>query len=70
MAKEPKIFDELACEVCGKQLSRKQPLWDTAWLGVYWCGSTECAYELLLGNCEELDPEDSCNQEDIYEEKD
>lgn len=58
-----KIFDELRCLHCGKKLSRKQPLYETAWLGVYWCGKAECAYEILMNECEELDPNDKCNYE-------
>ncbi len=64
MARLGKILDELRCDVCSKKLSRKQPLWDTAWLGVYWCGRDRCAAELLLGNCEEFDVDDPCNHED------
>lgn len=59
-----KILDELCCQSCGKKLSKKQPLFDTAWLGVYWCGAGNCASQILEGNCEEFDPEDPCNQED------
>ena len=57
-----KILDELVCSHCGKKLSHKQPLYETAWSGVYWCGSPECAYEILMGECEELDPDDECNK--------
>jgi len=64
MAKLGPILDELCCEACGKQLSHKQPLWDTAWLGVYWCGSGECALDILQGNCEEFDADDPTNHED------
>lgn len=60
---EAKILDELCCEGCGKQLSPKQPLFDTAWSGVYWCGKTDCALAILEGNGEELNAEDKCNHE-------
>lgn len=59
-----KIFDELHCQNCGKKLSNKQPLFDTAWSGVYWCGSIDCAMEIMSNCCEEFDSEDECNRED------
>ncbi len=59
-----KIFDELKCEVCGKKLSAKQTLFDTAWSGVYWCGGPECALELLQECCEELSADNPCNWDD------
>lgn len=64
MARLGKIYDELRCSSCGKKLSKKQTLFDTAWLGVYWCGQQECAYYILDGECEELDVDDPCNHEE------
>jgi hypothetical protein len=58
-----KILDELKCDSCGKKLSKKQPLFETAWSGVYWCGSPGCANEILFEQCNELDPEDDVNHE-------
>lgn len=58
-----KIINELRCACCGKKLSSKQPLFDTAWSGVYWCGDPECANWILQGNCTELDATDECNRE-------
>ncbi len=59
-----KILDELRCMSCGKKLSRKQELFDTAWLGIYWCGAPACAMEIMEAECEELDYEDDCYHED------
>ena len=64
MARLGKILDELKCDSCGKKLSRKEPLFDTAWSGVYWCGQTECAYNILDAECEEFDFDDPNNHED------
>ena len=59
-----KILDELCCGACGQKLSRKHPLFDTAWSGLYWCGRPSCAFDILDAECEELDYEDTCNHED------
>ena len=58
-----KIMEELRCHECGKKLSRKQPLFDTAWSGLYWCGSPECAYEIMAENCAEFDADDPINHD-------
>lgn len=58
------ILDELRCASCDKKLSEEQSLFDTAWLGIYWCGSSDCAYDILDSQCEELDPDDENNRED------
>ena len=58
-----KILNELKCSACGKKLSKKQTLFDTAWLGTYWCGKTECAKYIMDNCCEELDPDDDTNRE-------
>ena len=58
-----KILDEACCSGCGKQLSAKQPLFDTAWSGVYWCGNAKCAQGILEANCEEISAEDKCYHE-------
>jgi hypothetical protein len=59
-----KILDELVCDACGKKLSKKQQLFDTGWLGVHWCGEESCAADIMQDNCDEMDPDDSCNHED------
>lgn len=59
-----KLYDELKCYICEKVLSEDQELYETAWSGVYWCGSNECAGEILTDLCEELDFTDPDNWED------
>lgn len=56
-----KILDEMRCSICGRKLSRAKALFETAWSGVYWCGSEPCAFELLTNECEELDAMESKN---------
>ncbi len=55
-----RISDEMKCSVCGKKLSKKQVLFDTAWSGVYWCGDQECAQSLLETQCTEFSADDPC----------
>ena len=59
-----KVFDELRCYSCERKLSKKNALFETAWSGVYWCGSEECAGVILHNCCDELDYKDPCNHED------
>ena len=59
-----RILDEMRCSACRKKLSETQSLFDTAWLGVYWCGSDRCAVKIMNDYTEEFDPEDECLQED------
>lgn len=59
-----KIIDDLRCDACGKKLSKKQPLFDTGWLGVHWCGADKCAAEIMENNCDEMGAADPCNYED------
>ena len=60
-----RILSELTCASCGDSLSTKQQLFDTAWLGVFWCGSADCAFEILDSNCTEFDPYDYCNRYEV-----
>lgn len=43
--KETKYYEELVC-VCGKR-PKGSGFYQTAWLGVYWCGCGYCAGEIL-----------------------
>ena len=63
-----KVMDELQCSNCGRKLSVKHSLYETAWSGVYWCGRDKCAIEIMTEECsaDELDPNDNCNREDTY----
>ena len=46
-----KILDELRCDGCGKKLSQKQTLYETAWSGVFWCGRDKCAIKIMEDEC-------------------
>ena len=59
-----KILDELTCRSCGKKLSKTQPLFETAWSGLFWCGETSCAKNIMDDECTELDADDPCNHDD------
>lgn len=58
-----KLLEELRCQGCSKQLSKGQTLWDTAWLGVYWCGKSSCAMKIMESHCKELNIDDKTNHE-------
>jgi len=58
-----KIMDEMRCYICKKKISKKQPLYDTAWSGLYWCDSPECAFEIMQNECDEIDSDDECIRE-------
>ena len=59
-----KILEELRCGICGRKLSRRSPLYETAWRGLYWCGRVDCADEIMRQECEELSADDECCRED------
>jgi len=67
MAKQ--ILDELRCESCHRKLGahnnehKRQPMYETAWSGLYWCGSPVCAYRIMCKECTRLSLKDSCNYE-------
>ena len=60
-----KVLDELRCYSCKKKLSHKQTLFDTGWSGVYWCGSNECAIDIMGDMCgsDEFNVDDDTNRE-------
>ena len=61
-----KILDELRCAGCRVKLSTGQKLYETAWGGVYWCGSSQCAHRIMWRECknERLKVSDPCNHDD------
>ena len=44
----------LQCSICDRTQSTIQPIYETPWDGVYWCGNPNCALELMRQMCEEV----------------
>jgi len=43
---------EIYCAACKRRLSGKYPVfYQTAWVGVYWCGRISCAAKVMRLNC-------------------